>query len=64
MGIMLSFLECRFCVVGEPLEGFQSTNGFVSNANNDIDFDNNGYGNPFTDIMSGIVLNIRWRTTK
>mgnify|MGYP001274599098 CR=1 FL=1 len=40
---------------GEPLEGFQSTNGFVSNANNDIDFDNNGYGNPFTDIMSGIV---------
>ena len=40
---------------GEPLEGFQSTNGFISNANNDVDLDNNGYGNPFTDIMSGIV---------
>ena len=41
--------------LGEPLEGFQSTNNFVENANNDQDFDNNGYGNPFTDIMSGIV---------
>jgi hypothetical protein len=40
---------------GEPLEGFQSTNGFISNANNDVDLDNNGYGIPFTDIMSGIV---------
>ena len=41
---------------GEPLEGFQSTNNFVADANNDIDFDNNGFGNPFTDIKSGIVL--------
>ena len=40
---------------GEPLEGWQSTNGFVSNADNDVDFDNNGSGNPFTDIMAGIV---------
>ena len=40
---------------GEPLEGFQSTNNFISNANNDQDFDNNGFGNSFTDIMSGIV---------
>jgi hypothetical protein len=40
---------------GEPLHGFQSTNGFVADANNDVDFDNNGSGNPFTDIFSGIV---------
>ncbi len=40
---------------GEPLEGFVSTNGFVADADNDIDFDNNGSGNAFTDIMSGIV---------
>jgi hypothetical protein len=40
---------------GEPLENFVSTTGFQANANNDIDFDNNGLGNPFTDIMSGIV---------
>ncbi|NNE25863.1 MAG: T9SS type A sorting domain-containing protein [Saprospiraceae bacterium] len=40
---------------GEPLHGFQSTNGFVADANNDVDLDNNGFGNPFTDIMSGIV---------
>ena len=40
---------------GEPLEGFQSTNGFVSNADNDVDMDNNGSGNPFTDIFAGIV---------
>ncbi|MEO0627699.1 MAG: T9SS type A sorting domain-containing protein, partial [Bacteroidota bacterium] len=40
---------------GEPLEGFQSTNGFVADADNDIDLDNNGSGQPFTDIMSGIV---------
>lgn len=40
---------------GEPLEGFQSTTGFVADANNDVDFDNNGAGAPFTDIMSGIV---------
>ncbi|MAZ31317.1 MAG: hypothetical protein CMP57_04395 [Flavobacteriales bacterium] len=40
---------------GEPLEGFQSTNIFEPNANNDQDFDNNGFGNPFTDIMSGVV---------
>lgn len=39
----------------EPLHGFQSTNGFVANANNDVDLDNNGSGNPFTDIFSGIV---------
>ncbi len=41
--------------LGEPLHGFVSTNNFVANANNDIDMDNNGFGNPFTDIMSGIV---------
>ena len=40
---------------GEPLHGFQSTNGFVANADNDVDLDNNGFGAPFTDIMSGIV---------
>lgn len=40
---------------GQPLHGFQSTNGFVADADNDIDFDNNGFGAPFTDIMSGIV---------
>ncbi|MEL7427702.1 MAG: sialate O-acetylesterase, partial [Bacteroidota bacterium] len=40
---------------GQPLHGFQSTNGFVADANNDVDFDNNGFGAPFTDIMSGIV---------
>lgn len=40
---------------GEPLEGWQSTISFVPNADNDVDLDNNGFGNPFTDIMSGIV---------
>lgn len=40
---------------GEPLENFVSTNGFEPNANNDADLDNNGFGDPFTDIMSGIV---------
>jgi hypothetical protein len=40
---------------GQPLHGFQSTNGYVADANNDVDLDNNGFGNPFTDIMSGIV---------
>jgi len=40
---------------GEPLNGFVSTNGFVADANNDVDFDNNGFGNPYTDIFSGIV---------
>lgn len=40
---------------GEPLEGFQSTNGFEPNANNDQDLDNNGYGSPFSDIMSGVI---------
>lgn len=40
---------------GEPLEHFRSTTGFEPNANNDVDFDNNGFGNPFTDIMSGVV---------
>jgi hypothetical protein len=40
---------------GEPLEHFVSTNGFQPDANNDVDFDNNGFGPPFTDIMSGIV---------
>ena len=40
---------------GEPLEKFVSTNGYVADANNDVDFDNNGFGNPFTDIFSGIV---------
>ena len=40
---------------GEPLEKFTSTHGFEPDANNDVDFDNNGFGDPFTDIMSGIV---------
>ena len=40
---------------GEPLENFRSTNNFQGNANNDVDADNNGFGNPFSDIMSGIV---------
>ncbi len=40
---------------GEPLEHFISTNNVQPNANNDVDLDNNGSGNPFTDIMSGIV---------
>lgn len=40
---------------GEPLENFISTKGFQTNADNDVDLDNNGFGNPFTDIMSGIV---------
>lgn len=41
--------------VGQSLHGFQSTNGFVADADNDVDLDNNGFGEPFTDIMSGIV---------
>ncbi len=41
--------------VGQPLHEFVSTNGFEPNANNDVDFDNNGNGYPFTDIFSGIV---------
>jgi hypothetical protein len=41
--------------VGQPLHGFQSTNGYVADADNDVDYDNNGFGEPFTDIMSGIV---------
>jgi hypothetical protein len=40
---------------GQPLHGFQSTNIYISDADNDIDLDNNGFGSPFTDIMSGIV---------
>jgi hypothetical protein len=40
---------------GQPLADFVSTNGFQANADNDVDFDNNGFGNPYTDIMSGIV---------
>ena len=40
---------------GEPLENFVSTNGFVADANNDVDLDNNGFGSPFQDIFSGIV---------
>lgn len=40
---------------GEPLEHFVSTNGFEPNANNDVDLDNNGFGDAFTDIMSGIM---------
>lgn len=40
---------------GEPLEGYQSTNAFVADADNDVDFDNNGFGDPFTDIFSGTV---------
>ena len=40
---------------GEPLEKFISTNGFQPDADNDVDFDNNGFGEPFSDIMSGIV---------
>jgi hypothetical protein len=40
---------------GEPLEFFKSTSGFEPDADNDSDLDNNGFGNPFTDIMCGIV---------
>jgi hypothetical protein len=40
---------------GEPLEYFESTNVYQPNANNDEDLDNNGFGDTFTDIMSGIV---------
>jgi hypothetical protein len=40
---------------GQPLEFFKSTNGFQGNANNDVDFDNNGFGNAFSDIFSGII---------
>ncbi|MBK8623496.1 MAG: hypothetical protein IPN79_17485 [Saprospiraceae bacterium] len=40
---------------GEPLENFVSTNGFQTDADNNVDKDNNGFGNPFSDIMSGIV---------
>ncbi|MDA9773828.1 MopE-related protein [Saprospiraceae bacterium] len=40
---------------GEPLQGFLSSDVFEENADNDIDLDNNGSGNAFTDIFSGIV---------
>ena len=40
---------------GEPLHDFVATNGFVANANNDVNNDNNGSGGAFTDINSGIV---------
>jgi len=40
----------------QPLFGFESTNGFVADADNDVDFDNNGFGLPFNDILSGIVI--------
>jgi hypothetical protein len=39
----------------EPLEGFFSTNNFVSNADNNLDLDNNGFGSPGSDIRSGII---------
>jgi len=40
---------------GQPLENFISTKNFQANADNDVNEDNNGSGNPFSDIMSGIV---------
>ena len=40
---------------GEPLKGFRSTTGYVADANNDVDLDNNGNGSANTDIKSGIV---------
>jgi len=40
---------------GEPLHGFVSSDVFEADADNDVDFDNNGSGNAFTDIFSGIV---------
>ncbi|MFK7756445.1 MAG: sialate O-acetylesterase [Flavobacteriales bacterium] len=40
---------------GQPLAGFQSTTGFEADADNNVDFDNNGSGSPFSDIMSGII---------
>lgn len=40
---------------GEALDGFVSSTVFEPNANNDVDFDNNGSGSAFTDIFSGIV---------
>jgi len=41
--------------VGEPLHGFVSSDIFEADANNDVDFDNNGSGPAFSDIFSGIV---------
>lgn len=40
---------------GEPLEHFVSSEIFEHDANNDVDFDNNGFGEAFADIFSGIV---------
>ncbi len=40
---------------GEPLENFVSSDVFEPDADNDIDFDNNGLGLAFSDIFSGIV---------
>ena len=41
---------------GEPLEGFIYTNNFVSNADNDVDLDNNGSGDPGTDGEPIIII--------
>jgi len=41
---------------GEPLEGFITTNNFVSNADNDLDLDNNGFGPAGSDIKSGVII--------
>lgn len=41
--------------VGEPLEGFVSSDVYEENADNDVDLDNNGSGSAFSDIFSGIV---------
>jgi hypothetical protein len=40
---------------GQPLEKFVSTNGLQTDVNNDEDKDNNGFGEAFSDILSGIV---------
>ena len=41
---------------GEPLEDFIYTNNFVSNADNDVDLDNNGAGDPGTDGEPIIII--------
>jgi hypothetical protein len=41
---------------GEPLHGFVSSKVFEPNADNNVDNDNNGLGNPKSDIKSGIVI--------
>ena len=39
----------------EPLEGYISSIVYSENVDNDIDLDNNGFGEPFTNIFSGVI---------